>query len=228
MTSGRAGWAPRRGGVLVLCLVGLIAAAACGRSGSGPDGAGFASPPPTTLPPWPASRAVADAASAPVLPAGLPAGAFALRVSGAAPVRVSVPGSGVDAPVEARGTAADGALDLPPDAGIVAWYRDGPSPGAAGSAVLAAHVDYGGRLGVFAPLLGVEVGALVDVAYDDGTAARFEVVDRRSYAKSSLPLDELFRRRGAPRLVMVTCGGAFDRATRYYTDNVVVTAVPVG
>lgn len=216
------------GRVLVAGLIGLLAAAGCGRSG-GTDLAVAEPPPSTVVADGGPSRVVADAGAAPVLPAGLPAGAFALRVSSAAPVRVSVPGSGVDAPVEARGTvAASGALDLPPDAGVVAWYRDGPRPGAAGSAVLAAHVDYGGRLGVFAPLLGVEAGAVVDVTYDDGTGARFEVVDRRSYAKASLPLDELFRRDGAPRLMLVTCGGAFDRTTRSYADNVVVTAVPAG
>ena len=212
-------------GLLIVLTVG------CGqgqRSGSGP-----AAPviPPTTRPSTvtlpAAQEAVAEAASVPVIAAGLPAGAFPLRVSTAAPVRVSLPEAGIDAPVVARGTeAGTGAFDLPPDPTTVAWYRDGPRPGAAGSAVLAAHVDYGGRLGAFAGLLGLEPGAAVEVGYDDGTTARFEVVDRRSYAKSSLPVDELFRREGVPSLVLVTCGGAFDRASHSYEDNVVVTAVP--
>ena len=121
-------------------------------------------------------------------PPACPPGAYPLRVSTAAPVRVSLPDAGVDAPVVARGTVAGtGAFDLPADAGTVAWFRDGPPPGGAGSAVLAAHVDYGGRLGAFAGLVALEPGAEVEVGYDDGTTARFEVVDRRSYAKSSLP-----------------------------------------
>jgi hypothetical protein len=43
--------------------------------------------------------------------------------------------------------------------------------------------------------------------------------------KEKLPTD-IYSRRGRPRLVLVTCGGPFDEATRHYRDNVVVTAVP--
>ena len=47
----------------------------------------------------------------------------------------------------------------------------------------------------------------------------------RSYRKDALPTS-LYSRRGAPRLVIVTCGGPFDRRTGRYRDNVVLTAVP--
>ena len=45
--------------------------------------------------------------------------------------------------------------------------------------------------------------------------------------KRELP-PRLFARRGKPALALVTCGGAFDEATRTYAENVVVWAVPVG
>ena len=41
-------------------------------------------------------------------------------------------------------------------------------------------------------------------------------------------MDRWFDRTGAPRLVLVTCGGAFRRDIGHYTDNVVVTAEPLG
>jgi hypothetical protein len=37
---------------------------------------------------------------------------------------------------------------------------------------------------------------------------------------------EVFAVGGPPRLVLITCGGAFDRRTRNYADNVVVFAEP--
>ena len=46
------------------------------------------------------------------------------------------------------------------------------------------------------------------------------------YAKASLPAADVFARDVEPRLVLVTCGGAFDPATRHYADNVVAYAVP--
>ena len=49
---------------------------------------------------------------------------------------------------------------------------------------------------------------------------------RRRVPKMSLDQLGLFARAGAPRLVLVTCGGAFDPARHSYEDNVVVQARP--
>jgi hypothetical protein len=53
------------------------------------------------------------------------------------------------------------------------------------------------------------------------------VVARERYTKSKIPLDRYFARDGRVRLTLITCGGPFDRRTRHYRDNVVVTAEPV-
>jgi hypothetical protein len=42
--------------------------------------------------------------------------------------------------------------------------------------------------------------------------------------KQALPLDELFRRDGPPRLTLLTCGGPFLAEYGSYRDNVVVVA----
>jgi hypothetical protein len=44
--------------------------------------------------------------------------------------------------------------------------------------------------------------------------------------KRALPTG-IWTREGSARLVLVTCGGPFDRATGRYRDTIVVTAVPV-
>lgn len=50
--------------------------------------------------------------------------------------------------------------------------------------------------------------------------------DQRVYRKTDgLPAD-LFATAGAPRLVLITCGGTFDRAAASYLDNIVVFAAP--
>lgn len=148
---------------------------------------------------------------------------------GPAPVHLRVSVLGVDAPVSAVGVAEDGSgeLDVPPDADSVAWYRSGPSPGRPGSAVLAGHVDYDGAEGVFFRLGDLDPGAEVTVGYDDGSEARFTVVERRQYTKAELPTEEVFAADGAPRLTLITCGGSFDPAAGSYRDNIVVEAVPV-
>lgn len=144
------------------------------------------------------------------------------------PTRVRIDALGIDAPVVALGVAASGEMDVPTDAGTVAWYEYGPSPGQRGSAVLAAHVDYNGARGVFFDLDALETGATVTVEFADARPRTFTVVDGDSTPKEALPIDRLFRRDGRPTLTLITCGGDFDAATRSYRSNVVVRAVPAG
>jgi hypothetical protein len=145
----------------------------------------------------------------------------------AAPTTVAIEGFGILAPVVPVGAdPLTTEMELPPDPAIAGWYAPGPSPGESGSAVVASHVDYGGRLGVFAGLARVEPGARIRVDYDDGSKRWFIVTARRSFAKADLPVSELFRHDGEPALALITCGGQFNRATRSYSDNVVIYARP--
>jgi hypothetical protein len=61
-------------------------------------------------------------------------------------------------------------------------------------------------------------------AFTDRSGRR-AVAAVRTYAKGDLPAD-VFDQAGAPRLVLISCGGPFDRARRSYRDNVVVYGVP--
>jgi LPXTG-site transpeptidase (sortase) family protein len=144
------------------------------------------------------------------------------------PVRVRIPALGIDAGVAALGVADDGEMEVPKDARTVAWYEYGPSPGQDGSAVLAAHVDYNGARGIFFDLARLAAGDEVVVELVGGRTRRFTVEEQASVAKEVLPIDELFRREGAPTLTLITCGGEFDAAARSYRSNVVVRAAPAG
>lgn len=117
-------------------------------------------------------------------------------------------------------------VEVPADVDVVGWFRFGPTPGMSGSAVLIGHVDSRTQgAGAFFRLRELEPGDVVSVAFANGSRSPFRVVARRSYPKDELP-EGLFRRTGRPALALVTCGGAFDRGTRSYSDNVVVFAVP--
>jgi sortase (surface protein transpeptidase) len=145
---------------------------------------------------------------------------------GAPPVRLRIPSLGVDAPVAAVGYAA-GEMEIPPRADTVGWYRYGPAPGQPGSAVLAAHVAWRGKSGVFADLRLAAPGAVVEVGFADGTLRRFRVVALASYDKAQLPSADVFRRDGEAVLTLITCGGAFNPSLRSFEDNVVAYAVPI-
>jgi sortase (surface protein transpeptidase) len=113
-------------------------------------------------------------------------------------------------------------MELPP-AADVGWYELGPSPGQPGSAVLAAHVDYGGQRGAFFDLRSVAPGAEVLVE-GDGTSRRFIVSGREQVAKDAVRLERYFTAQGPARITLITCGGVFDRGVGHYRDNVILTA----
>lgn len=218
---------------LVLAAVALAGALGVARlTGSGPTavaGLGTTGPSVGTVAAGPAplaSPAVADAGAEPWT-GPLPAGAMSLADRRVVPVTVGIPSLGLTAPVVAVGIDDRGALDLPPQAGTIAWYGPGPVPGESGSAVLAGHVDYDGARGVFFRLADIGSGDEIVVSASDGSSRSFRVVGEPAFfPKASLPVTDLFQRGGSPVLTLITCGGAFDPEARSYEDNVVVQAVP--
>ena len=146
---------------------------------------------------------------------------------GTVPVAIELPGHGAGAPVVPTATGPDGAVTVPDPPSTVGWWSPGALAGAAsGTTVLVGHVDSAASgLGVFAVLRDVAVGERVLLRGADGRLLTYQVTGRRQAGKAALPAD-LFAPGGPPRLALVTCGGRFDRATRHYTDNVVVYAIP--
>jgi hypothetical protein len=168
-----------------------------------------------------ATSSLTAAAAAPVAPS--PSAARWLSP----PTLLRLPALQVSAPVVAVGVAADGQMAIPDDIRTVGWYRWSALPGAArGSTVIAGHVDSATQgLGSLFRLRTVRAGAAVLLRTADGRTHRYHVVALQSYLKTQVPLASVFSLTGAPRLVIVTCGGAFDRETRSYESNIVVTAV---
>ena len=167
----------------------------------------------------------ASALATPAAPS-LQAASTPLLVPSGPPARLRIPVQGIDAPVAAVGVSADGALGVPDDPEVVGWWRDGAAPGGvAGSVVVDGHVDtYDRGPGALFRLAGLRPGDAVQLVLAGGTAD-YTVAAVRAYAKAELPSD-VFDREGAPRLVLISCGGAFDRSRRSYRDNVVVYGVP--
>ncbi|WP_406837426.1 class F sortase [Streptomyces sp. AHU1] len=157
----------------------------------------------------------------------------ALRpLGGARPQRVDIPSMGVQAPVVARGLDGRGAIDPPPfdQPGVVGWYAAGAEPGAAGAALMVAHVDTETRPAVFYRLSTVRPGDTVRVARDDGTVAEFTVDDVQVLPRDRFDARQAYgvRKPGRAELRLITCGGTFDRADGSYTANVVVSAYLTG
>lgn len=145
------------------------------------------------------------------------------------PRYLAIPSLGVSAPVDRVGVTSDGLVEVPEDVGRVGWYKHSQVAGAeSGSIVVVGHRDGVSQgAGAFYSLGKLVPGDTVVLTLESGQERRYEVVSRESFSKGKAPLDELFSRRGPARLTLITCGGPFDSSTLGYTDNIVVTAVPL-
>lgn len=144
------------------------------------------------------------------------------------PVRLTVPTVGLEVVLEGVGVSADGQMEIPDEGDRAGWYRHGAAPGDdVGSIVVAAHVDTSEGPAEFLSLTGVSEGDQVEVELDDGSSATYRIVGGEQVAKRDLAVDELFRRDGEPVLRLVTCTGDWLPSAGSYTDNLVISAVPV-
>lgn len=152
----------------------------------------------------------------------------AVATQASQPVRMTLRRLGIDALVLPVTVGADGLLAVPANPRQLGWWAQSARPGMpSGSVVIDGHVDSATRgLGALFRLSEAAPGDDVVVTNSAGATTNYTVAARRSYAKTSLPVAEVFARDVGPRLVLVTCGGRFDPTTRHYADNVVIYAVP--
>jgi len=164
--------------------------------------------PPTQTPARPEPSVTAQPASPPV----------------ALPTKIRIPAIGVDTGFEYVGLTPDGAMDVPKNPTQVAWYKLGPKPGERGNAVIAGHVDWGGKLMPFWGLKDLKPGDTVTVTAADGHEYQFAVQWSKSYDADNAPVKEIFGQSTSTEVTLITCGGTFDHTSHSYPSRLVVRA----
>jgi hypothetical protein len=213
-------------------VVALAGAAVLGVALLGPDAGAHAEPERTVVAaPDPAPTAPGPTPAAPPGPAAgevpaAPVAELGPVLPAADPVALSIPSIGVASDVlEPLALDTDGVLPAPADYALPGWYTGGPRPGQFGPAVIAGHVDGPDGPAVFFRLGELTVGATVDVTRADGTVATFVVDAVERYAKADFPTSRVYgNTTDRAELRLITCGGAFDRTTGHYVDNIVAYA----
>ena len=149
--------------------------------------------------------------------------------NGANPTQLAIPTRNVQMPILPVGVTGDGSMEIPPSSDEAGWYRFGAGIGATrGTAIIAGHVDSYVTLsrGPLANLAGSRKGDLIQVATLDGTVD-YQVVSVEKTSKTRIDWPTVFTRDGSHRLVLITCGGKWDRKAGHYESNIIVTAQPV-
>jgi len=145
-----------------------------------------------------------------------------------APAELTIPVLGVDAVVRPV-TSSNGELGVPTDPAQVGWWTGSARVGAPhGTIVIDGHVDSAATgPGAFFRLGDLHAADRIVVATTTGQRLTYSVTGRRVYVKANGLPPDLFATDGPPRLVLITCGGPFDRTARSYLNNIVVFATPI-
>jgi LPXTG-site transpeptidase (sortase) family protein len=145
------------------------------------------------------------------------------------PVSLTIPLIGVKTRLITLGLTSSGALQVPSlsEASVAGWYTGSPRPGAIGSAIIVGHIDSYTGPAVFSRLDELRSGDKVYVKRADGTLVEFRVTSVQTYLKDHFPTQAVYGPTPDPELRLITCGGAFDYATRHYLSNIVVYATEV-
>lgn len=221
----RVGFGVAAAGVAVVIALGGCASSVDGLPG--PRGQAHTAVAPGPSPPA-TSGGVGVSEPTPVAPEGT-AAASQRRTFAPQRIRLLAAKDGA-APVEAVDTGPDGTLPIPTSPSTVGWWMSGALAGEVfGSVVLAGHIDSRRHgLGFFVALLDARPGDRIELS-GNGLRQVYVVRSNREVDKDVLSARTgVFDRQVAGRLVLITCTGTFDRRTRHYDHNLVVTADPLG
>lgn len=142
------------------------------------------------------------------------------------PTRLLIPKIHVNAPFVPLFVDSAGRLTPPTadDLNLVGWYADGVTPGEAGTAVVAGHVDTKTSPAVFAGLNKLKPGDTFKIERADDSVAAFKVDSAETFEKSEFPDDRVYADTPQAQVRLITCAGDYDHAKKDYTENLVVFA----
>lgn len=139
------------------------------------------------------------------------------------PTRIEIPKINVDAPVEDVGLTTEGAMAVPAGPTSTAWFDLGPRPGEIGSAVIAGHEGWKDGIGaVFDDLNKLRSGDKVYVESMGGATTTFVVSGTQIYDQNGDATDVFSSSDGKAHLNLITCEGAWNPATKTYSNRLVV------
>lgn len=207
-------------GLLASVLVTLLASG-CGNAA--------AAPLPTWTGPAP-DLAAGSSATAAEQPEPAPSASAPTPSAGTfTPTGLALPDLDVRSEVVEVGVTDDLVLEVPDDPQVVGLWSDGARPNhGTGSIVLVGHVDYRGLPGALQRLGDLSAGSQAVLSGADGQEVRYVVERVDVYRKSALPFEDVFRFDVPERLVLITCGGEFDRTSGHYDSNVVAYLARAG
>lgn len=144
------------------------------------------------------------------------------------PTKLRIPSVNIDTLFSAPlGLEPSGEVMVPEGYDEVGLYRNGPTPGELGPAVVLGHVDSVDGPAVFFSLGQLKEGDDIYVDRVDGTTAHFKVTELRRIKQSDFPTRDVYGDLDHAGLRLITCTGIFNQGAQRYSHNLIVFAKAV-
>jgi LPXTG-site transpeptidase (sortase) family protein len=139
------------------------------------------------------------------------------------PTRLMIPRINLDASIEHVGLTTSGEMNTPKDPDNTAWYKSGPRPGDNGSSVIDGHFGLvNGKPAVFDNIYKLREGDKLYVQDEKGVMIAFVVRKLQTYSHNDDAKDVFISSDGKAHLNLITCSGTWDKASRNYSNRIVV------
>jgi hypothetical protein len=149
----------------------------------------------------------------------------AYKVAADQPRLLEIPTLGIHSFIQQVRIDQHQAIATPNSASMTGWYTGSARPGDVGVSIIDGHVLGRFRPAVFANLHKLAPSDAISVSFGNGRVTSFSVIKVEHYSLEDATSHLFQQIPGVERqLVLITCGGAFNRATSTYDERVLVYA----
>lgn len=140
------------------------------------------------------------------------------------PTMLKIPRTGINSTLENVGLTSRGVISLPKSPTKAAWFNFGPRPGDNGSAIIIGHygVWKNGTAAIFNSLYKLRKGDKLYIKDEKGATITFVVTKLLVYSKNDDVSSVFNAGDGKAHLNLVTCTGAWNKASKTYSKWLVV------
>jgi LPXTG-site transpeptidase (sortase) family protein len=139
------------------------------------------------------------------------------------PQQLTIRSIDVSAAIKPAGLTSAGDMDINDNPNELAWYKFGPKPGEAGSAVIAGHYGWkNGKPAVFNELNKLVKGDEMTVKDEVGRTMVFAVTRTAAYDPNQDATDVFKSNDGTARLNVITCQGTWSNSEQTYSKRLVI------
>lgn len=139
------------------------------------------------------------------------------------PVRLTIPKIKVDATVEQVGLTSGKAVDVPKGPANAAWFKLGPRPGDAGTAIIVGHSGWkDNKPASFDNLAKLRPGDRIFVTDEKGATTTFVVSKSQRYDPTADASKVFVSNDGRSHLNLITCEGIWDAVAKSYSKRLVI------